>query len=408
MNSLKKYLLKHAQDSIVLSILVGAAFVNYFVYDKIAFLDFFYLLVVFAGYYIGKRFAVLGAFFAILMVWIFILTDTKEYYTANTALQSNLSLAVWGGFLILAAWLIGTLSEKLRLQLQQTERLREDLDHERELLSIANRQLRGYNTSLEERVEERTEELKRSNQELMDFAAVASHDLQEPLRKIVMFGDRLEEHVPKEATKGRDYLDRMRSAARRMQSFIEALLKMSSISSGGKPFERVDLHQLTLEVVEDLEARISLTKAKVNIDKNKLPTLEADPTQMRQLIQNLISNALKYHQPDVPPVVEISSRPLRDGFWEIMVKDNGIGIEAQRINLVFHPFERAHAENRFEGTGMGLAICKRIVDRHGGSIHVVSQPNQGTSFIILLPEKNKERRVNPTAPPEFTTVSSGQ
>jgi signal transduction histidine kinase len=159
-------------------------------------------------------------------------------------------------------------------------------------------------------------------------------------------------------------------------------------------------------VVEDLEARITHTKAKINIDKNKLPTLEADPTQMRQLMQNLISNALKYHQPDVAPVVEITSRPLRDGFWEIIVKDNGVGIEAQQINLVFHPFERAHSGKLFEGTGMGLAICKRIVDRHAGSIHVVSQPDKGTSFIILLPEKHKERRRNPTEPPEFRSGES--
>ena len=404
MSPIKKYLLKHAQDTIVLSILVGAVLVNYFIDAKIAFLDAFYLLVVLAGYYIGKRFAVLGAFFAILLVWIFILTDKKQYYTVNNALQANLNLAAWGGFLILAAWLIGTLSEKLQLQLKQTERLREDLDHERDLLSVANRQLRGYNVSLEERVEERTEELKRSNQELMDFAAVASHDLQEPLRKIVMFGDRLEGHVPEEETKGRDYLDRMRKSASRMQGFIEALLKLSSVSSRGQPFQRVDLHQLTLDVIEDLEARITHTKAQVNIDKNKLPTLEADPTQMRQLIQNLISNALKYHQEDVAPVLEISSRPLRDGFWEILVKDNGIGIEAHQINLVFHPFERANSAKLFEGTGMGLAICKRIVDRHAGSIHVVSEPNKGTSFIILLPEKHKERRLHPSGPPEFTTI----
>lgn len=405
MNTLKKYLLKHAQDTIVLSILVGAVFVNYFVYNKIAFLDFFYLLVVLAGYYIGKRFAVLGAFFAILLVWIFILTDKKEYFTTvNNDLQANLNLAVWGGFLILAAWLIGTLSEKLQSQLKHTERLREDLDHERELLSISNRQLRSYNVSLEERVEERTQELKRSNQELMDFAAVASHDLQEPLRKIVMFGDRLEEKIPQEEITGRDYLDRMRNAASRMKGFIEALLKLSSVSSRGQPFQRVDMHQLTLEVIDDLEARITHTKAQLNIDKNKLPTLEADPTQMRQLIQNLIGNALKYHHPDIAPVVEISSRPLRDGFWEIMVKDNGVGIEAQQINLVFHPFERAHSGKMFEGTGMGLAICKRIVDRHAGSIHVVSELNKGTSFIILLPEKHRERRSNPMRPPEFTTI----
>ena len=398
MRDIKKYFLKHSQDAIVLSILVGAVFVNYFVHAKIAFLDFFYLLIVLAGYYIGKRFAILGAFFAILIVWVFILTDKKEYYSIESAFQANLNLTVWGGFLILAAWLIGTLSEKLQLELKHTKRLREDLDHERELLSISNRQLRNYSVQLEERVEERTQELKRSNKELMDFAAIASHDLQDPLRKVVMFGDRLEEHLPKEETKGRDYLNRLRKSVRRMQGFIEALLKLSSVSSGAKPFEKVDMNRLTLEVIEDLEARITHTKAQVNLDKQKLPTLEADPTQMRQLIQNLISNALKYHQKDLPPVVEITSRPLRDGFWEIMVRDNGIGIEDHKINLVFHPFERAGNDSLFEGTGMGLAICKKIVDRHGGSIHVVSQPDKGTSFVILLPEKNKERRNNTTGP----------
>jgi len=402
-NSIKKYLLKHVEDAIVLSILVGAVFVNYFVYAKIAFLDFFYLLVVLAGYYIGKRFAILGAFFAILLVWVFILSDRNEYYSIDNAFQANLNLTVWGGFLILAAWLIGTLSENLRRELKKTERLREDLDHERELLTISNRQLRNYSICLEDRVEERTRELKRSNKELMDFAAIASHDLQEPLRKVVMFGDRLEDHIPKEETKSRDYLDRLRKSARRMQGFIEALLKLSSVSSGAKPFERVDMHQLTLDVIDDLEARITHSKAQVKVDKQKLPTLEADATQMRQLIQNLIGNALKYHHKDVPPVVEITSRPLRDGFWEIMVKDNGIGIEADQINLVFHPFERANNSTLFEGTGMGLAICKKIVDRHGGSLHVVSQPGKGTSFIILLPEKNKERRSNPTPQLEFST-----
>ena len=407
MSPLKKYLLKHVQDAIVLSILVGAVFVNYFVFAKIAFLDFFYLLIVLAGYYIGKRFAILGAFFAILIVWVFILTDKKQYYSIESAFQANLNLTVWGGFLILAAWLIGSLSEKLRLELKQTEQLREDLNHERELLSISNRQLRNYSVQLEERVEERTQELKRSNKELMDFAVVASHDLQEPLRKVVMFGDRLEERIPKEETKGRDYLDRLRKSARRMQGFIEALLKLSSVSSGAKPFERVDMHQLTLDVIDDLEARITHSKAQVKIDKQKLPTLEADATQMRQLIQNLVSNALKYHHKDVYPIVEITSRPLRDGYWEIMIKDNGIGIEADQINLVFHPFERAGSGALFEGTGMGLAICKKIVDRHCGSIHVVSQPGKGTSFIIMLPEKNKERRSNTTQPAEFTTVPPG-
>ena len=156
---MKKYFLKHMQDVIILSILMAVVGVNYFIYAKIAFLDFFYLLIVLAGYYIGKRFAILGAFLTILMVWVFILVDQKQNYPSfSEAFDANLNLTVWGGFLILAAWLIGTLSEKLRLELQDTHRLREDLQRERELLSISNRQLRDYSFLLEERVEERTQE----------------------------------------------------------------------------------------------------------------------------------------------------------------------------------------------------------------------------------------------------------
>ncbi|NIQ01381.1 MAG: hypothetical protein GWM98_14095 [Nitrospinaceae bacterium] len=177
MSKIRNYLVKNIQETVVLSILLGAVFVNYFIQTKIAFLDFFYLLVVLAGYYIGKRFAILGAFFAILMVWVFILSDQTQYYASADSSETNISLTVWGGFLILAAWLIGTLSEKLRLELNETRRLREDLQHERELLSISNRQLRDYSHLLEERVEERTRELKNSNKQLMDFATVASHDL---------------------------------------------------------------------------------------------------------------------------------------------------------------------------------------------------------------------------------------
>ncbi|MCZ6541557.1 MAG: ATP-binding protein [Nitrospinae bacterium] len=403
MDRIKPYLLKHIEDTIVLSILGAAVFVNYFVYsNKLAFLDMFYLLVVLAGYYIGKRFAILGAFFIILMVWVFILADGNKYYSAGGAFEANLNPTVWGGFLILAAWLIGTLSENLRRELQESQRLREDLNHERDLLSISNHQLRDYSFRLEERVEERTQELKQSNQELMDFASIASHDLQEPLRKIVMFGDRLEEQIPSQDVKSRDYLDRMRKAARRMQGFIEDLLKLSAIATGGQPFQTVNLQTLAQEVAEDLEARIAQSNAQLNIDH--LPTLEADVTQMRQLLQNLIGNALKYHQDGLPPVVTVTSRPLRDGFWEIIVCDNGIGIESHHISRIFQPFERLHSGDLFDGSGMGLAICKKIVGRHGGSIHVTSQPNEGTSFIVTLPEQHKAPRNRNEQSPQVSSV----
>ncbi|MCH8173472.1 MAG: hypothetical protein IIA70_09240 [Proteobacteria bacterium] len=152
----------------------------------------------------------------------------------------------------------------------------------------------------------------------------------------------------------------------------------------------MNLQTLAQEVAEDLETRIIQSNVQLNIDR--LPTLEADATQMRQLLQNLIGNALKYHRDGVPPVVTVTSRPLRDGFWEIMVRDNGIGIEPHHISRIFQPFERLHSGGLFDGSGMGLTICKKIVDRHGGSIHVTSQPNEGTSFIVTLPEQHKAPR----------------
>ncbi|MCH7501041.1 MAG: hypothetical protein IH886_13730 [Nitrospinae bacterium] len=168
------------------------------------------------------------------------------------------------------------------------------------------------------------------------------------------------------------------------------MLKLSSIAISGRPFQTVNLQTLAQEVAEDLEAWIAQSNVKLNIDH--LPTLEADATQMRQLLQNLIGNALKYHRDGVPPVVTVTSRPLRDGFWEIMVQDNGIGIEPHLISRIFQPFERVHSGDLFKGSGMGLAICKKIVGRHGGSIHVASQPNKGTSFIVTLPEQHKAPR----------------
>jgi len=389
MKSLKDYLLKHIEDTLILSILATVAVVNFWIQDKLAFLDVFYLLVVLAGYYIGKRFAVLGAFFAILMIWVFLLSNKSFYYSGSgtgTEMSANLNLTVWGGFLILAAWLVGSLAEKLRAELEETRRLREDLHQEQELLKASNQQLREYSTRLEEKVAERTRDLQQSNQELMAFAFTASHDLQEPLRKIAMFGDRLADRVPKDDAKSHDYLERMCKSARRMQEFIHDLLQLSGIALGKpRPPQKVSLQQLAHQVVDDLEGRIMENGGEVTI--RDLPVLEADELQMQQLFQNLIGNALKYHRAGVPPRVEVSARPLREGFWEITVADNGIGIDPHQVQKIFQPFHRTDRAALFEGSGIGLTICKKIVDRHGGIIQATSQINQGATFIFTLPEK---------------------
>lgn len=376
---------KKYADAVILTIMLSAVIINYFIYSKLAFLDFYFLLVVIAGYTLGKRFAVLGAFFTILMVWIFILANKGEYLNYSGINDIHLNLTVWGGFLVLAAWLIGSLSEKLKEELKESNRLRQDLDRERELLEVSNRRLSRYNQGLETTVAARTLELKRSNQDLMSFATIASHDLQEPLRKIVAFGDRLDKYLPADDPKPREYLKRMKKSASRMQGFIQGLLKLSSVTSKAKPFEPTDLEEILQAVVSDLEVRLEQTKGKVEF--GFLPSLQADPLQIHQLFLNLIGNALKFHREGVPPVIRLSARPDGTGSWEISVEDNGIGIKLQHMDRIFNPFERFSEGGPTQGSGMGLAICQKIVTRHHGTISVFSGQGQGTTFQIILPEK---------------------
>lgn len=247
------------------------------------------------------------------------------------------------------------------------------------------------------------QELAYSNAELEQFAHVASHDLQEPLRKIMSFGDRLKDKYSETLTaQGCDYLERMQKAAERMQTLIEDLLTLSRITTKAQPFVSVDLAQVAQEVLSDLEVRIEQTGAKVEV--GKLPTLEADPLQMRQLLQNLISNALKFHQRTEPPKIGIYSQLLNSEkqqptgnsrqpmLYQILVQDNGIGFDEKYLSSIFNAFQRLHGRSEYEGTGMGLAICRKIVERHNGSITAKSSPGQGSMFIVTLPLQ--QRQVN--------------
>ena len=230
--------------------------------------------------------------------------------------------------------------------------------------------------------------LEQSNRELQDFAFVASHDLQEPLRKIQAFGDRLKTKYGAALDEtGLDYLARMQNAAARMQVLINDLLSFSRISSKAKPFEQVDLQEVANAVVSDLEIRIEQTGARVDIDP--LPIIDADPTQMRQLIQNLLSNALKFQQADVKPHIKITAERVKNdaGLCEIIVSDNGIGFEEKYLDRIFTLFQRLHGRSEYEGTGVGLAVCRKIVERHGGQITAQSAPQQGAKFIISLPSQ---------------------
>ncbi|MBI2944346.1 MAG: PAS domain-containing protein [Candidatus Wallbacteria bacterium] len=232
--------------------------------------------------------------------------------------------------------------------------------------------------------------LQQSNKELEEFAFAASHDLQEPLRKILAFGELLcSEYGAALPEQARDYVLRMQGGAVRMQSLIRDLLDYSRITSRGETFIPVDLGDVAREVVDHLEMRIRESTGSVEL--GELPAVQADPTQMFQLLQNLVSNALKFRKPDVAPVVKVWGRTLQSdqdsdrGQCELTVSDNGIGFEQRFADRIFGVFQRLHSRHAYEGTGIGLAICRKIVSRHGGSIQALSSPGEGTRFVVRLP-----------------------
>ncbi|WP_331096820.1 sensor histidine kinase [Archangium sp.] len=235
--------------------------------------------------------------------------------------------------------------------------------------------------------------LEHSNRELESFAYIASHDLQEPLRKIQTFGERLKAtSAAALGPQGLDYLERMNSASVRMRRLIEDLLTFARVSSKAQPFTRVDLGALTREVVGDLE--VAIEKAGASVTLGELPVLEADPVQLRQLIQNLVSNALKFRREDVAPSVSVRATVEADAQrCELVVQDNGIGFDEKYLDRIFNVFQRLHGRSsKYEGTGIGLAICRKIVERHNGSIRARSVPGEGATFIITLPLKQSTNR----------------
>lgn len=242
----------------------------------------------------------------------------------------------------------------------------------------AEEELKSYMTRLEE-----------SNQALQDFASIASHDMQEPLRKIISFGNILKHKHGAAIGEGKNYLDRILSATDRMQNLLKSLLDYSRIATQAEPFREVDLNAIIREVLSDLEVRIERTGGQVDV--GELPVLSAEPTQMRQLFQNLVGNGLKFHRQGQSPVVKVRGGVDGDGQW-IVVEDNGIGFEEEHLERIFAPFQRLHGRSsQYEGTGMGLAICRKIVERHGGTITARSTPGLGSTFVITLPEKQSAK-----------------
>ena len=273
--------------------------------------------------------------------------------------------------------------------------VRESLRHQRTLEDI--------NSDLEDKIEERTQELRvysdelaRSNRELEDFAFVASHDLQEPLRKIRAFGNRLESgYADVIDERGQDFLKRMLNAAERMSMLISDLLSFSRVSTRGKDFVDVNLNSVFSEILSDLEIAIDESGAKVSVDD--MPNILGDKSQIEQLMLNLLSNALKFKNPDIAPEITVSCSTPTDeelvnvlheeqyDWTKITIQDNGIGFDQSFSEKIFAPFQRLHGRSEYKGTGIGLAVCRRIVERHNGQISALSQPGKGARFTIIIP-----------------------
>lgn len=301
---------------------------------------------------------------------------------ATPALNADQQAEYWTGFVV------DIQAQKLIAQtLKDNEALRE-----------AKQQLEASQQELERA----NLELKRSNENLQQFAYIASHDLQEPLRKVQAFGDVLrQQHGPTLGHTGIDLIERMEAAASRMSGLIKDLLTYSRISTHQAPFQPVKLNQVVEEVLMDLSVLVQETGAV--IDVGDLPQLPGDNRQLRQLFQNLLSNALRYINPETPPVIQVASRlrsvadipvlvlPMLSpshkvkSYYEITVTDNGIGFDEKYLDRIFQVFQRLHGKSKYPGTGVGLAICRKVAENHEGAITASSQPGLGATFAVYLP-----------------------
>jgi PAS domain S-box-containing protein len=266
----------------------------------------------------------------------------------------------------------------------------------------------------QQRMIERTQELENTNAELQKFAYVASHDLQEPLRKIITFSSLLEKEIKENLSDtGKMYKEKIVQSAGRMQHLIDDILQFSSLQAKKEDYKITDLNQVVKHVLSDMEIKIEQSKAIVNIEH--LPVIEAIPSQMGQLFQNLLSNAIKFKKESVSPEIIITSTIISAGefvnygwtdkkriwsagysyswskeqFVKILVKDNGIGFNESYADKVFEIFQRLHSSQNYEGTGIGLAICKKIIDNHHGLISAEGSPDKGAIFTIILPLSQK-------------------
>ena len=258
--------------------------------------------------------------------------------------------------------------------------------------SVADNALRQSKAELEqvnEQLAQTVDKLSETNQELKNFVYIASHDIREPLRKVTAFGAMLEKSLKdKVSDDDRENLHFMIDGAGRMTKMIEGLLTYSKISTQAQPHQAVDLNEIVKQL-QQFELAVLLEEKQVTIEAQSLLTVEADPVQIRQLMQNLIANGIKYQKKGNIPYITITTKPAADGMVRIEVKDNGIGIAPEYQQSIFTMFSRLHSRSEYEGTGIGLAICKKIVERHGGKVGVESEPDKGSTFWFTMPAAEK-------------------
>jgi len=264
---------------------------------------------------------------------------------------------------------------------------------------------------------ENNEQLKTTIEELDRFAYVASHDLQEPLRKILIFSDKLEQgYRDKLNAEAASYVEKIVKSSERMHQLINDLLKFSRYTNDNYGFEKTDLNLILKDVLSDVETEIQKKKAHVMVDE--LPTIWAIPSQMRQVFQNLISNSLKFSREGVDPEIKIFGKKAsgseifglnkklpNENYFQIYFKDNGIGFDPKYAKEIFVVFKRLHSYHDFEGTGIGLSICKKIIEKHNGSINAESALNEGSTFTITLPERIKLEETNTVNPSPTKSVA---
>jgi signal transduction histidine kinase len=348
---------------------------------NLAFLGMVALLALAAAWYAGDAF--------VLRRVRSLVEATQKLKAGNLAARSGVTEGA--GELHFLARAFDDMAESLQQRIAERERAEAQL-------RVANAELKAFNEELERRVALRTAELKRSNEELEQFAYVASHDLQEPLRMVTNYMQLLEQRYGDKLDKNaHEFMAFAMDGAMRMRHLIQDLLTYSRVGTRAKPFERIEAREIVDRAMLNLKVAIDETGAVITCDP--LPVLDGDPVQLTQLFQNLLSNAIKFRKLDQAPQIRVSAKPTaapesaaaqapihQHRKWaQISVTDNGIGIPPENFERIFVIFQRLHARDKYPGTGIGLSICKKIVERHGGRIWVESVPDKSTSFHFTLP-----------------------